>query len=298
MRERLVFLGTKGGPAIRPLPGGGSGPGPTASLLEIAGRSCVVDCGLGVARGLVNAGMRLGDLGIIFITHLHSDHVLELGPLIHTAWTAGLKSPVTVFGPSGTRAYWQGFLASMQFDIDLRIEDEGRPDLRDLIVIREYAEGDVLNEGGLKVSALRVEHPPVAECYALKFEAAGRKVVFSSDTRAFPPLAQFAAGADILVHEAMLEAGVDALVTRTGNGARLKQHLLASHSLAGEAASIATEAGVGRLVLHHLIPADDPDFSEPDWVEAVRPLWFGPLTIAHDGLEIAIPARDRQGDKR
>lgn len=293
MSDRLVLLGTKGGPAIRPLPGGGSGPWPTASLLELGGRRIVVDCGLGVSRGLVNAGPRLSELDLIFVTHLHSDHVLELGPLLHTAWTAGLKNNVALFGPTGLFEYWNGFLASMRYDVELRIEDEGRPDLHDLVELREFSEGEIFRQDGLTVTALRVDHPPVTECFALKFEAGGRSVVFSSDTRHFPPLAEFAAGADILVHEAMLSAGIDALVRRTGNGARLREHLVASHTMAEDAGRIAAEAGVGHLVLHHLIPADDPDFSDDDWVAAVRRTWDGPLTIGHDGLEIQIDASKR-----
>ncbi|MCA3346815.1 MAG: MBL fold metallo-hydrolase, partial [Roseomonas sp.] len=84
--DRVVLLGTKGGPAIRK-----GGPSPTANLLMIGGYPYVIDCGLGVTRGLVEAGLALPELRCIIITHLHSDHVLELGPLIHTAWTAGLK---------------------------------------------------------------------------------------------------------------------------------------------------------------------------------------------------------------
>ena len=103
--RRLVLLGSKGGPALRP-----GGPWPSSSLLELGGRTIVVDCGLGVTRGLVDAGIGLKALDLIFITHLHSDHVLELGPLIHTAWTAGLATPVEVFGPPGTGHYWRRFL--------------------------------------------------------------------------------------------------------------------------------------------------------------------------------------------
>ena len=290
MKERLVLLGTKGGPAIRPLPQGGSGPWPTSSLLEIGGRRIVIDCGLGVTRGLVDAGVRLAELDLIFITHLHSDHVLELGPLIHTAWTAGLKTPVTVHGPVGIVDYFAGFLASMRFDIDLRIADEERPDLRGLIHVIEFSEGVVLEEDGLTVAALRVDHPPVTDCFALRFEVEDACIVFSSDTACFPPLAEFARGADILVHEAMLAAGVDRLVARTGNGDRLKQHLIASHTMAEDAGHIASMAGVGHLVLHHLIPADDPEFSEADWLAAVAKTWDGRLTIGRDGLEIALPA--------
>ncbi|MBD9521735.1 MBL fold metallo-hydrolase [Ensifer sp. ENS02] len=283
MSTRLVLLGSKGGPAIRP-----GGPWPTSSLLQIGGRTVVVDCGLGVTRGLTDAGVALKTLDLIVITHLHSDHVLELGPLIHTAWTAGLSQPVRVFGPAGTRAYWQGFLQSMAFDIEIRIVDEGRPDLRMLVEVIEFSEGEIFSENGLTLSALRVDHPPVTDCFALRFDDAEGSVVFSSDTAYFPPLADFAKGADILVHEAMLAEGVDRLVARTGNGARLKEHLLASHSFAEQAAAIAAAAGVGRLVLHHLIPADDPEISEAHWIAAARKNWAGALTIATDGLVVKI----------
>ncbi|WP_292459381.1 MBL fold metallo-hydrolase [Mesorhizobium sp.] len=283
MPDRLVILGSKGGPALRP-----GGPWPSSSLLQIGGRSIVVDCGLGVTRGLVDAGIGLKSLDLIFITHLHSDHVLELGPLIHTAWTAGLATSVHVFGPPGTDHYWQRFCQAMEFDIEIRIVDEGRPDIRDLVSISEFGEGQVLEQGGLTVSALRVEHPPVTDCFALRFEHGGKSVVFSADTAFFPPLADFAQGADILVHEAMLEEGIERLVARTGNGARLKDHLLASHSFAEEAGSIASDAGVKRLVLNHLIPADDPGIGEADWTAAVRKTWAGDLTIARDGLVVGL----------
>jgi ribonuclease BN (tRNA processing enzyme) len=279
----LVLLGTKGGPAIR-----SGGPMPTSSLLEIGGRRIVVDCGLGVTKGLVDAGMPLKTLDLVFITHLHSDHVLELGALLHTAWTAGLSTPVKVFGPAGTEAYWRGFCQALDFDIEIRIEDEGRPDIRELVTFDEFTQGPVMDEDGLAVSALRVDHPPVTECYALRFAHDGRRIVFSSDTAYFPPLADFAKGADILVHEAMLEAGVDRLVERTGNGERLKAHLMAAHTLAADAGRIATAAGVGRLVLHHLIPADDPEFNEKHWQDALRASWNGPLTVGRDGLTLAV----------
>lgn len=281
MSWRLVLMGTKGGPAIRP-----GGPSPTASLLEIGGRRIVVDCGLGVTRGLVNAGVGLKDLDLVFVTHLHSDHVLELGPLLHTAWTAGLSRPVTVFGPEGVEAYWDGFLASLRYDIDLRIADEGRPDLRDLVTLRTYGEGEVFASDGLSVRALAVDHPPVTECFALSFEADGERIVFSSDTAYFPPLADFAAGADVLVHEAMLGSGVDRLVAKTGNGARLKEHLMASHTLAEDVGRIAEAARVGHLVLHHLVPADDPEITKEDWALAAgRHFRYGRLTVGHDGIE-------------
>ena len=283
MPDRLVLLGSKGGPALRP-----GGPWPSSSLLELGGRIIVVDCGLGVTRGLVDAGISLKALDLIFITHLHSDHVLELGPLLHTAWTAGLATPINVFGPAGTGHYWRRFCQAMEFDIEIRIVDEGRPDVRELVSVSEFGEGQVLQQRGLKVTALRVDHPPVTDCFALRFDHAGKSAVFSADTAFFPPLADFAEGADILVHEAMLEEGIERLVARTGNGARLREHLLASHSFAEEAGRIASDARVKRLVLNHLIPADDAEISEADWVTAVRKTWACDLTIARDGLVVEL----------
>lgn len=283
MSARLVLTGTKGGPALRP-----GGPWPTSSLLQLGGRNIVIDCGLGVTRGLTDAGVALKALDLIFITHLHSDHVLELGGLLHTAWTAGLATPVRVFGPPGTGHYWRKFVQALEFDVEIRIVDEGRPDIRDLVQVEEFSEGPVFEENGLAVSALRVDHPPVTDCFALKFEHAEGRVVFSSDTAFFPPLADFAGGVDVLVHEAMLAEGVDRLVARTGNGARLKEHLLAAHTFAGDAGRIAAAAAVGHLVLNHLIPADDAEIGEADWIAAARESWDGPLTIGRDGLAIDI----------
>jgi len=134
--DYVVLLGTKGGPAIRP----GSSM-PTSLLLTLNNAQLVVDCGLGVTKALVDQGMRLKDLSVIFITHLHSDHYMELGPMIHTAWTAGLNTEVTVYGPAGLERYWECFLGAMDADIKLRVEDEGRPDLSKLVQFHIIDEG-------------------------------------------------------------------------------------------------------------------------------------------------------------
>ncbi|MEZ5924607.1 MAG: MBL fold metallo-hydrolase [Hyphomicrobiaceae bacterium] len=278
----VALLGTKGGPAIRP-----GSTMPTSSLLSIDGRRIVIDCGLGVSRGLVAQGMQLRDLSHIFITHLHSDHYLELGPLLHTAWTAGLKTPVEVWGPEGLETYWQSFLVSMRADIDLRMADEGRPDLRDLVRVRTLDAGDVTDVSGIAVRAMRNVHPPLIDTFALSFCSPTHHVVFSGDTAYHPPLAMFARNADLLIHEVMLEDALGPLMKRIGNADdRLMKHWLRSHTFAHDAARLATEAGVKALALNHLIPSDDPNFTEEHWEAAVRPHWSGPLHLGRDGLRI------------
>lgn len=283
-QDHIALLGTKGGPAIRP----GSSM-PTSNLVCLSGQQIVLDCGLGVTKGLVDQGMQLKDLSLIFISHLHSDHYLELGPLIHTAWTAGLKTSVDIYGPDGLETYWTGFLASMKADIDLRTEDEGRPELRDLVTFHVVDAGDVMHRGGITVTALRTEHPPLFDCFAYSFRTASTHVVFSGDTAPIKALEDFARGADLLVHEAMLEAALPALMARIGNGSdKLMSHWLRSHTFAHDAAKTATNAGVRRLALSHLIPSDDPAYGVKDWQDAVSPHWDGPLIVGHDGIRIEL----------
>lgn len=282
MSDFVALLGTKGGPAIRT-----GSPMPTSSFMSLGGQRVVVDAGLGVTRGLCDQGFALKDLSLVFVTHMHSDHYIELGPLLHTAWCAGLKSRVTIWGPSGLAAYWRGFVASMAEDIDTRIEDEGRPDLRGLVELRVIRPGETIIEGGITVQALPSIHPPLTETWSLSFRGNGRHVVFSGDTAYNPLLAGFAQGADLLVHEAMLAEGLEALLKRIGNGDdRLMAHWLRAHTLASDAARVAAEAGVAALALHHLIPSDDPAFGPAEWQRAVAPHFAGQLYLGHDGLRI------------
>lgn len=283
MRDQITLLGVKGGPAVRP----GSAM-PTASLLQLAGQNVVIDCGIGVTRSLTNTGLNLTDIDVIFITHLHSDHVLELGPLIYTAWTTGLTRPIQVYGPPGITAYWDNFLLAMAYDHDIRVDDEGRRPIRDLVDLRVFGEGPVTMLGDLVVTALRVCHPPVTDTFALRFDAGDVSAVFSADTCYFEPLAEFTKRADVLVHEAMLTDGVDRLVERTAGGARLRAHLMASHTAAADVGRIAAQAKVGKLVLNHLVPIDDPAFTEADWLGEVARNWAGPTIIGQDGLVVPL----------
>lgn len=282
IRDYVVLLGTKGGPSQRP----GSSK-PTSNLYVLDGKPIVVDCGIGVTHALTGQGMQLRDLSLIFITHLHADHYLELGPLIHTAWTSGLKTPIDIYGPAGLAAYWSNFIEAMRADIDLRINDDGRRDIRDLVRIHAVDAGEVMTRDGLSVQALRTQHPPMTDCFAYSFRTPRSHVVCSGDTASLPALADFARGADLLVHEAMLVEALPALMEKLGDTeGKLQARLLRVHSPAQDAAAIAAQAGVKALAYSHLIPSDDPNFTEAEWRDAARGLYNGPLYIGHDGLRI------------
>lgn len=281
-QDYVALLGTKGGPAVRP---GSSFP--TSNLLCLNGNLIVVDCALGVTRGLIDQGMQLRNLSLIFVTHLHSDHYLELGPLLYTAWAAGLGTHVDIFGPDGIDVYWDGFLTSMKADIDLRVEDEGRPELRDLVTIHVIDAGQVMERDGVLVSAIRTTHPPLTDTFALSFKTADTHIVFSGDTARLEALEEFSRGADLLIHEAMLESALPALMARVGNGSeKLMEHWLRAHTFAHDAAITARNAGVKRLALSHLIPSDDPNYGPKDWQEACTGHFDGELIVGHDGIRI------------
>lgn len=284
MSDHVTLLGVKGGPAIRP----GSNM-PTSVLVSMGGRRILVDAGLGAARAVCDQGVALTELDAILVTHLHSDHYLELGPLLHTAWTAGLKAPIPVWGPPRLARYWTTFLAAMEDDIRLRIEDEGRPDIADLVDVRAIDPAAPIEIGAVRVTALENHHPPIRPSFALRFEAGGRAAVLSGDTAALPAMADFARGADLLVHEAMLTEGVDALLEKLpGADPRLRRHILRSHTSAEEAGRIAAEAGVAALALTHFVPDGLPSVTEADWEAAVRRTWAGDLILGRDGLRIAL----------
>ena len=279
----VALLGMKGGPAIRP-----GSQMPTSVLCRMGGRTVLVDAGLGAARGVCDQGVALTGIDAIVITHLHSDHYLELGPLLHTAWTGGLTRPVPVIGPRGLADYWRHFLSSMAFDVDLRIADEGRVPLAPLADIREIREGEVWSDG-LRIEAIRNNHPPIEDSFALRLTAGERTVVLSGDTAPFDGWEAFCAGADLLVHEAMLTTGVEALVASLPTGDdRLRDHILRSHTDAAEVGRLAREAGVGALALHHRVPDGFPGCAAEDFAAAVRRQWTGPLHIGEDGLRIPL----------
>ena len=282
--NRLVLLGTKGGPSL-PL---GFAQTPSANLLVYDNVPYVIDTGYGVSFKLVGAKFPLPALRYIFITHHHSDHNAEFGLLLANAWANGLRGSVDAYGPAGMAQLANGFWDAYKFDIETRMADEGRPDLRKLVGVHEYSEGPVMAAADVKVTALRNIHPPITESFALKFEFPGKTVVFSGDTAYCPPLAAFAKGADILVHEVMYGPALDELARRIPNAATLMSHLKASHTLTDEVGRIATQAQVKTLVLSHLVPADDPSVTEKVWTEAVRETWKGELVVAHDLMEIRL----------
>jgi ribonuclease BN (tRNA processing enzyme) len=146
----------------------------------------------------------------------------------------------------------------------------------------------VFANADVKVTALRNLHPPVAESYAFRFELGGKVVVFSGDTAYFPPLAEFAKGADYLVHEVLYGPALDALVGRRPNAATLKKSIMSHHTLAEDVGRIAAAANVRTLVLNHFVPADDKLLTPKMWIDAVRTTFRGRIVLGADMLRLPL----------
>jgi ribonuclease BN (tRNA processing enzyme) len=282
--DRLILLGTQGGPYIRSYK-----QTPAANLIVYKDIPIVIDTGFGVTFKLIDAGLNLASLNYIFITHHHSDHNLELGPLLYNAWIGGLKKPLNVYAPAGLKALLSAYWESNRFDIETRIHDEGRPDIRTLIVSHEYKEGSIYSNADFEVSALKNIHPPIKESYALRFKLGSKVVVFSGDTTYCPALAAFSLNADYLVHEVMYGPAVEEMVKRRQtNAAKLKESILSHHTLAEDVGRIASSAKVKTLVLNHFVPPDDKTLTDETWTNAVKTTFSGNIVVGKDLLQLKL----------
>lgn len=281
--DRLVLLGTQGGPFVRSYR-----QTPAANLIVYKNIPFVIDTGYGVTFKLKEAGINLATLKYIFITHHHSDHNLELGPLLYNAWLSGLAEPIHVYAPPGLKSLLHFYWESNRFDIDTRIKDEGRPDIRSLVVCHEFGEGVIISNADFEVDALKNNHPPIDESYALKFKLGKRTVVFSGDTAYCPALATFATGADYLIHEVMYGPAVEEMVKRRPNAVKLRASIMSHHTLAEDVGKIARDANVRNLILNHFVPPDDKTLTDQVWINAVRSNFSGNIIVGKDLLQFEL----------
>ena len=274
---QLVLLGTKGGPTpsdLRAAP---------ANVLVVDGQPYVVDCGNGVALQLTKAGIKLPKLRDIFITHHHSDHNADLGNLVFLAWATGLHTPVHLYGPPRITKMIDDFVDMNASDLDVRMREEGRPPLRPLINIHEF-DGPrlVMEDERVRVTSTLVDHYTIKPAFAYRFETRDRTVVFSGDTTYYPALADFAKGADVLVHEVMYLPALAKLMKSVDNAPTLLDHLVKSHTSTEQVGKIAAAAGVKTLVLSHFVPGGDPAITDDMWAADARRHFDGEVIVGRD----------------
>jgi ribonuclease BN (tRNA processing enzyme) len=277
---RLVLLGTAGGPTPK------SGRSAPAQAIVTGDRVYLVDCGDGVARQLALARLPLRQLRAVFITHQHSDHNAGYGPLFLLGWTGGIERPVDTFGPPPLEKMTRLLLEAYDFDIRVRMQDEGRPALGPLIRPHEITRGgEVFADDRVRVTAALNDHPPIEHSFAYRFDTADRSIVISGDTNYSENVVKLARGADVLVHEVLHRPfweRPDAPQTP-----EVRRHIIASHIDAEDLGRLATEAGVKTLVLSHFVPSE-PTGAVPDdvWLAAARKHFTGEVILGRDLMEL------------
>ncbi|PIT72555.1 MBL fold metallo-hydrolase [Limnohabitans sp. JirII-31] len=276
---RIVLLGTMAGPVLHP------SRMMSSQALCVNGRVYLVDCGYGAIARMTELGIRLPDLSAVFITHHHSDHNADYPSLVNLSWILGIRGQMKVLGPPPMRRIHDAAIALQREDIDIRIKATGRQPIEASFAVSEIKEsGVVFQDERVKVTAARVDHEPFEVALAYRFDTADSSVVFSGDTSPVSATVQLSRGADTLVHEAMYEPGIDAMLAkRPYVPPKLSQFLRAGHTSVEDVGRIAAQAGVRRLVLTHLLPGDEP---VPDavWQELAAKHFKGEIVVGHDKL--------------
>ncbi len=192
---KVVLLGT-GGPRPDPARAG------AAVLVQAGDQRLLFDSGRNVVSRLWQAGYAPGDVDRVFLTHLHSDHVVGLPDLWLTGWIWQRSRPLHVSGPLGTTQMARHLQAAYAFDRKVRSDIEfGLDPAAGVLDGADLEEGVVYRHANVRVSAFRVDHGPVRPALGYRVDYAGHSVVISGDTRPSANLIEHARNADLLIHE-------------------------------------------------------------------------------------------------
>jgi ribonuclease Z len=197
---RVTLLGTASGPRVHP------GMAGISTLVEAGGERFLIDAGRGLMQRLVQAGFPMNAVTKLFLTHLHSDHVVDVPDLMLTPWSAQpeRKVPLEVWGPDGTRDMMRHLQEAFAFDIRVRggVDERFSPEgIR--VVAHDIREGKVYERNGVTVTAFLVTHGLVKPSYGYRIDYGDRSVALSGDTSPSDNLVAFCKGVDVLIHEAI-----------------------------------------------------------------------------------------------
>jgi ribonuclease Z len=289
----------------------------------IAGSNVVViDTGPGSWARLTAANVPGAKIDTVLLTHLHSDHIGDLGEVATQSWLGGRKVPLQVYGPpapepaerttdaegetfgtSGTEAVVKGFAEAYNSDAEFRIAqghdlvptEAARMIGHDVPRPRPDEAVTVYDRDGLKISAFLVNHDPVEPAYGYRIEYGGRAAVVSGDTARVENMVRFSRGADVLVHEALNSGMVEMLakaLDASGNqrAGTMARQVIAYHTSPVDAAGIAKDAGVPLLVFTHEVPPLRNALMRRMFMRGVsQARGPGETILGRDGLLISLP---------
>jgi len=229
--------------------------------IEHEGTTLLVDCGAGALQGLARAALPWGEVDHLLISHFHTDHIGEIPSLIFAlrhGLTAPRRATLRIWGPAGTErlfAAWAAALGPWLVDPGFQL------------AFHELRPGAAAEMNGLRVTAAKTPH--TEESVALRLEGGGSSIGYTGDTGPQPELAEFFKGVDLLLAECSLP---DDLVE--GN-----------HLSPTQLAQLASQAGVGRLVVTHVYPQLQR-FDVPALIRAAG--YAGDTVMAYDGCELGV----------
>jgi ribonuclease Z len=281
----VVLLGT-GGPA--PLIDR-FGP---ATLVRAGSEYLLFDAGRGASQRIWQTRLPLGSITAVFLTHLHSDHVVGLPDLWLTSWLptafGARTAPLQVFGPAGTRDMTAALQNAFRWDIRARTGGEEQVAKEISFHATDIGEGVVLERNGVKVTAFTVDHAKhLRPALGYRVDHGGHSVVISGDTRPSDNLVRFAERADVVVHE------VFAATERLLRDSAVARSVGSYHTSPEEAGRVFARVKPRLAVFTHVIQFRLDSAAPPsveDILARTRSAYSGPLVVGEDLMTIAIGA--------
>ena len=268
-RTQLIILGS-GTPIPDP-----ERSGPSVAIV-VDSVAYLFDAGTGVIRRAAAAArtgivaLQAPRIGMLFITHLHSDHTMGLNDVMFTPWIQGRKVPLELYGPPGTRRMVASLLDAYGEDIAERhLPVPGAHSAN----VHEIGEGEIFSDARVSIRAFIVPHAGWKHAFGYRIRTPDKVIVISGDARTNPAIARECNGCDILVHEVYSDTGFTSL-----DPIRQKYHAQA-HTSATQLGDIATQARPGLLVLYHQLFFGSSDST---LVAEVRSRFSGRVVSAKD----------------
>jgi ribonuclease Z len=257
-----------------------------STLVQAGGEDLLFDAGRGALMRLFQLKPPVKQVRTIFLTHLHSDHIVGLPDVWLTGWLNGRPEvPLHIRGPRGTREMMAHLDQAFQFDIRIRLYDDRTPPQGVVVLAEDISEGAVYEHNGVKVTAIEVDHSPVSPAFGYRIDYGGRSVVISGDTRFSEHLISCAWGVDVVIHEVI--AG-DMLRAGSPDHPEIMERVIAHHTTPEQAGEVFSRVQPRLAVFTHIIPVSA---TAKEIVPATRRTYTGPLEVGEDLMVINIGER-------